>query len=438
MDYDKELEKAIELAREAGKAIMQIYAGEITQELKADNSPLTKADLASHKIITEGLSKAFSYDILSEESGDEFVQGHKNKIWIVDPLDGTKDFIQKTDEFSVMIALLDNHEPVLGLVYAPALEKLYYAVKDQGAYLLEKDKGLTKLGVSGRKDPEECRMVISRNHFKEEDKALAQKIGINQFTSMGSVGIKYGAIAEGKAELCIYSTSKMGLWDDCAAHVILKEAGGDVFDKRGLEPEYDLSSKKMKHGFIGTNGHHKNEILEYFNPVKMTGKSEKGFVLWFTGLSGAGKSTVSSKVYQILKQRGIQIEKLDGDEVRENLTKGLGFNKSDREENIKRITFVTKLLSRNNVAVISAFITPYKAMRDFIRMSTTNFIEVFVNAPLQVCEERDTKGLYKKARCGEIQKFTGISDPYEPPEDPDLELRTDKESVDESVEKVIA
>jgi len=165
--------------------------------------------------------------------------------------------------------------------------------------------------------------------------------------------------------------------------------------------------------------------------------NQKGFVLWFTGLSQSGKTTVGNKVYQILKERGLRLERLDGDIVRQSLSNDLGFSKQDRDENIKRVTFVSQLLSRNQVGVISSFISPYRETRERIRESVVNFIEVFCNAPLEVCESRDENGLYKKARAGEIQNFTGISDPYEFPENPEIELKTDKESVEESVDKVI-
>ncbi len=164
----------------------------------------------------------------------------------------------------------------------------------------------------------------------------------------------------------------------------------------------------------------------------------KGFVLWFTGLSGSGKSTVGELVKERLIEKGIQTEILDGDEVRQNLTRDLGFSKEDRDENIRRIAYVASLLSRNSVGVITAFISPYIKMRDHVRGITTNFIEVYVNAPLDVCEKRDVKGLYKSAREGKIKNFTGISDPYEVPVDPEIMIRTDKETPAESAEKVLA
>lgn len=162
-----------------------------------------------------------------------------------------------------------------------------------------------------------------------------------------------------------------------------------------------------------------------------------GFVLWFTGLSGAGKTTIAIALEPKLCERGIRIERLDGDIVRTQLTRDLGFSKEDRDKNIERVTFVAKLLSRNNVGVLASFISPYAATRDYVRGETTNFIEVFVDAPLEVCAERDVKGMYAKAFAGEIKNFTGVSDPYEAPVNPDIHLLTDPETVDQSVEIIL-
>jgi adenylyl-sulfate kinase len=162
-----------------------------------------------------------------------------------------------------------------------------------------------------------------------------------------------------------------------------------------------------------------------------------GFVLWFTGLSGSGKSAVAERVAEKLTSRGLKIERLDGNIVRKSLTNDLGFTKEDRNENIKRVTFVAKLLSRNGVGVIASFISPYREIRNRVRNEVTNFVEVYTRCPLDVCIQRDPKGLYKRALNGEIANFTGISHPYEEPENPEILLETDKESIDESVKKVI-
>jgi adenylylsulfate kinase len=166
--------------------------------------------------------------------------------------------------------------------------------------------------------------------------------------------------------------------------------------------------------------------------------NHRGVTVWFTGLSGAGKTTISESVERELRARGAKVESLDGDVVRQNLTRGLGFSKADRDENIRRIGFVAHLLSRNGVFVLVSAISPYREIRDENRARIGDFIEVYVNAPLEVCERRDAKGLYRKARAGEIKGFTGIDDPYEPPLRPEVECRTDLESVEASAAKVLA
>jgi adenylylsulfate kinase len=166
--------------------------------------------------------------------------------------------------------------------------------------------------------------------------------------------------------------------------------------------------------------------------------NDTGFVLWLTGLSGAGKSTVAAKLGPALAERGHRVELLDGDEVRTHLCQGLGFSREDRDTNIARIGYVGGKLSKHGVAVLVAAISPYREARDRVRTAVDNFVEVHVAAPVSTCAERDVKGLYAKALSGEIKNFTGVSDPYEPPLDPEIVLHTEAESVDDSVHQVLA
>jgi adenylylsulfate kinase len=169
----------------------------------------------------------------------------------------------------------------------------------------------------------------------------------------------------------------------------------------------------------------------------MEGKGE-GLTVWFTGLSGAGKTTLCNAVYSILLDQGHRVEILDGDALRQHLSRDLGFSKEDRDENIRRIGFIADMLTRNGILVLVAAISPYRTVRDTVRQKIGRFIEVFVDAPLSVCEERDPKGLYRRARCGELRGFTGIDDPYEAPLLPDVRCRTDQESLEMSSQKVIS
>jgi adenylylsulfate kinase len=164
-----------------------------------------------------------------------------------------------------------------------------------------------------------------------------------------------------------------------------------------------------------------------------------GSVVWLTGLSGSGKSTIARAVAQELLKQGVPVEVLDGDAIREKLSRGLGFSKQDRDENVRRVGYVAQLLARHGVVVVVALISPYRALRDEVRggMNGILFIEVYVNAPLEVCEARDTKGLYQKARRGEISSFTGVDDPYEAPVSAEVECRTDRESVELSAGRVL-
>jgi adenylylsulfate kinase len=169
---------------------------------------------------------------------------------------------------------------------------------------------------------------------------------------------------------------------------------------------------------------------------------QQGFTVWFTGLSGAGKSTIANRLEPLLRERGLNVEVLDGDIVRTNLSKGLGFSKEDRDTNIRRIGYVAQLLSRNGVAVITAAISPYRDIRDEVRGMVTadgaGFVEVFARCSLDELTRRDVKGLYEKARRGEIANFTGVSDPYEEPLSAEVVFDSETENEDESLAKVVA
>lgn len=168
-------------------------------------------------------------------------------------------------------------------------------------------------------------------------------------------------------------------------------------------------------------------------------KSHRSFVVWFTGLSGSGKSTLANMVEKILFELGIHTFSLDGDNIRKGLNKNLGFSKEDRRENLRRISEVAKLFVDSGTVIIASFISPLKSDREVIRsiIGKENFVEVFVNTPLEICEARDVKGLYKKARAGEIKDFTGINAPYEKPVNPDIEVKTDEEAAEKSAERIV-
>ncbi|MGB8953450.1 MAG: adenylyl-sulfate kinase [Candidatus Aminicenantales bacterium] len=170
---------------------------------------------------------------------------------------------------------------------------------------------------------------------------------------------------------------------------------------------------------------------------KIRSHDEKGVTLWFTGIPCSGKSAVADRVAEMLRRQGFRVERLDGDIVRQSLTRDLGFSREDRNENIRRVIFVAKLLTRNGVYVLTSFISPYREIREHARREIGHFIEIYTKCALEVCMERDIKGMYKKALKGEIKEFTGISDPYEEPESAELILETDRESLEDSAARVL-
>ena len=185
------------------------------------------------------------------------------------------------------------------------------------------------------------------------------------------------------------------------------------------------------------------EVWDFATPVQIRASpfykmdnSHKGFTLWFTGLSGAGKSTLAGVLEQKIKSHGRTVTVLDGDEIRKHLSQGLGFSKEDRDTNIRRVSYVAGEITRHRGVAIVACISPYRAIRDECRQNIGNFVEVFVDTPLEVCEQRDPKGLYKKARDGDISGFTGIDDPYESPRNPEVIVFTESEKIEESALKI--
>ncbi len=166
-------------------------------------------------------------------------------------------------------------------------------------------------------------------------------------------------------------------------------------------------------------------------------KKNKRIVIWFTGLPCSGKTTLSQHIEKYFIEKNMPVQRLDGDVVRKTVSNDLGFSKKDREKNIERLSYIAKMLSDNGVNVVSAFVSPYQHMRDFTRSVCENFIEVYVKCDIKECERRDVKGMYKKARKGEITNFTGVQDPFEIPQNPDIIVNTEKESVVESVQKII-
>jgi len=246
-----ELEAAIQAVKEAGALVMGKYRGNYETVLKTDESPVTEADLASQECLEKRLEN-FGYGFVGEESKDlEFPTG---RVWVVDPLDGTKDFIQKTDEFAVMIGLAEAGEVIAGVVHLPAQDLTYWAERGRGAYKQEKDSEPRRIEVSTVSTLPEARVATSRFHLDEDTKRFLEQAGITQTATVGSLGFKIASVAEGVIDLYLTTTDKTCLWDICAGDIILQEAGGEMVDLRGQPFVYDGRQLRNEHGILVTNG----------------------------------------------------------------------------------------------------------------------------------------------------------------------------------------
>ncbi len=247
------LSAVILVIKDAGDAVMECYnRGNNKRNIKDDGSPVTEADLVSQKISLQGLEE-FGYPIISEEREDNNQRLRHDKVWLVDPLDGTKDFLNRTGEFSVMIGLVENGEPVLGIVYQPVKDIFYYAKKGFGAYKCIGNGVPIKLKVSLENVLQKARIFISRNHALPAELEFAENLGITEIIPCGSSGIKVGLIASGEGEIYVVSSGNTGEWDTCAPDIIIHEAGGIMTDMQGRKLVYNKKLLKNENGFVVTN-----------------------------------------------------------------------------------------------------------------------------------------------------------------------------------------
>lgn len=252
MNINQELDQIIKAAKKAGEEILKYYQANYNVEQKADKSPVTGADLASNRVILSELED-FDAGILSEELADNSERLDKKRVLIVDPMDGTMDFIKKTGEFTIMIGLVEEGRPILGVVYKPVNDIIYYAVKGEGAFIDKGERSPQKITVSDVDDFSQVEMVGSRFHRSETESKLVKSLGIPQIVGCGSAGLKIGLVAEGKAELNINPSDKTLEWDVCAADIILKEAGGKLTDIKGEEFIYNKKDPRNYFGYLASN-----------------------------------------------------------------------------------------------------------------------------------------------------------------------------------------
>ena len=264
-DKIPELDIAIKAAIEAGNAILEIYQKDYKTSTKNDNSPITDADLKSNEVIKEILSQTKHW-ILSEEDKDDLDRLSQEIIWIVDPLDGTSDFIDKTGEFTVMISLIKNKKPILGVIGWPTEKTLFVAQKGSGAFRFSNEEW-EKISVTKISEVPKCRTVGSRHHLSDKEKSFIKKLGIEDFTSIGS-SLKVGKISSGEAEAYITTTNKMKEWDSAASYCIISEAGGKMTDMLGNDITYNNKDVYHQNGILVTNGLVHNKIVEEFKKLK--------------------------------------------------------------------------------------------------------------------------------------------------------------------------
>ena len=242
---------AINSVIDAGKTVMKIYNQPFETKIKSDNSPITEADIASNKIIQKIIS-ASDYPILSEETKDNKKRLEKETVWIIDPLDGTSDFINKTGEFTIMIGLVRKQVPILGIIYCPPQNTLYVAQQNQGSYQLAGEKW-SKMSVSTISDLTKSRTVYSRHHSEESERLFFKYIKTKKLTKRGS-SLKAIDVASGTSELYFTSTNKIKQWDTCASYCLVKEAGGNMTDVYGNDLNYNIDDVNHQNGIIVSNG----------------------------------------------------------------------------------------------------------------------------------------------------------------------------------------
>lgn len=264
LDKMPELDVAIKAAYEAGNSILEIYEGKYETFTKSDDSPITEADLKSNEIIKSILSKT-NHKILSEEDKDDQKRLLEETIWIVDPLDGTSDFIDKTGEFTVMIALIKNKKPIIGVIGWPTEKTIFAAQKGCGAFRFAKGKW-EEISVTKVSELSKCKAVGSRHHLSEKEKTFIKKLGIKDFTSIGS-SLKVGKISSGEADAYITTTNKMKEWDSAASYCLISEAGGKMTDMSGNDITYNNKIVNHQNGILVTNGLIHDKIVKEFKKL---------------------------------------------------------------------------------------------------------------------------------------------------------------------------
>jgi 3'(2'), 5'-bisphosphate nucleotidase len=411
------------LAVAAGRAALTYYQPGVGVERKRDQSPVTEADRTAHTVIVDGLRHWDpTIPIISEEGtiAGPAERAHWTRFWLVDPLDGTKEFLQQNGEFTVNIALIDEGAPVLGVIYAPALDLLYYGGQGLGSWKRVATGPPVRITSRPALPQHGLRVVESRSHPSPELEAYLAGLPVVERIAAGS-SLKFCWVAEGRADVYPRLGPTME-WDVAAGDCIFRNSGETGPRRSGLR--YNQPELRNQGFVIG------------LDDQRVDPAASDGLVLWFTGLSGSGKSTIAGRVAAELEARGRAVEYLDGDAIRK-IFPGTGFTRPERDAHIHRVGWVASRLEQHGIVAVAALVSPYIDSRAFVRGLCRRFVEIWISTPFEVCARRDVKGLYARARAGEIKNFTGLDDPYEPPDSPELVIDTTNLSVEQAVERVL-
>jgi 3'(2'), 5'-bisphosphate nucleotidase len=401
------LEAVVDIARQAGREILARAGSRGAPDVKADGSPVTECDRAAHAYIVGALSRLdASIPIISEESGVPPPQARAGwtRFWLVDPLDGTKEFIAGLPDYTVNIALIElangGGEPTLGVVDAPAIGVTYWAARGTGAWRQQGDAAPVRIWSRPPAAGAPLRLIESRSHRSLELDAFASRWPVSERIAVGSA-IKFCWIAEGRADAYPRFTPIME-WDVAAGDCVFRQSGrrGPLYSPLA----YNHADLRLPAFVVG------------FTPPPAA-------VVWFTGLPGSGKTTLARAVQDRLSHLGSETERLDGDEIR-TIFPETGFSREARDAHVRRVGHLASRLEHHGVTSLVALVSPYRESRDFVRRLCARFIEVHVSTPLEECERRDPKGLYRQARAGHVGELTGVADVYEPPASPELTIDT--------------
>ena len=409
--------RVVAIARRAGAEILARVAARTRPDRKSDGSPVTDCDRIAHEVIVSELTALDpSIPIVSEESIAPSASERRGwtRFWLVDPLDGTKEFVEGLPDYTVNIALIDHGEPVLGVVFAPARDTLYYAARQLGSWRVDGDGSPVRIFARPPAPGTPLRTVESRSHRSADLDAFAVRWHASERVAVGS-SLKFCWLAEGRADVYPRFTPIME-WDVAAGDCVFR------YTTAGAAPHYSPLT------YNGTDLRLSQFVVGFTPPAPA--------VVWLTGLPGAGKTTIARLVRDRLARMGSPVELLDGDDIRA-VFPNTGFSREDRDAHIRRVGYMASRLERHGVTSLAALVSPYRESREFVRRQCGRFIEVYISTPLDECERRDPKGLYRRARAGEVAQLTGVGSAYEPPAAAELVLDTRGLSADEAADRVM-